>query len=77
MVTAAGVFAGVLIVLVCGQFVSAVGALLELLLAAGLLHLAVDASWAAVGSAASIAAIRTIGQRALRSASTTRNHNDP
>jgi hypothetical protein len=68
MVSAAGVIAGVLIVLLCRQFVSAVVVALELWMAAGLLHLAVDASWAALGTAAAIVAMRTIGKSALRSA---------
>jgi hypothetical protein len=68
MVSAAGVIAGLLIVFVCRQFASAVATALELWMAAGLLHLAVDASWAAVGSAAAIVAIRTIVKSALRSA---------
>ena len=66
MVSAAGVIAGILIVSLCRQFASAVAAALELWMAAGLLHLAVDASWAAVGSAAAIVAIRMIVKTALR-----------
>lgn len=68
MISAAGVFVGLLIVFLCRQFASAIAAALELWMAAGLLRLAVDASWAAVGSAAAIVAIRTVVKIALRSA---------
>jgi uncharacterized membrane protein len=69
MVSAAGVIVGLLIVFRCRQFASAIAAALELWMAAGLLRLAVDASWVAIGSAAAIVAIRTIVKIALRSAS--------
>jgi hypothetical protein len=68
IVSAAGVIAGLLIVLVCRKFFSAVAVVLELWMAAGLLNLAVDASWSALGAAASIVAIRTMGNIGLRSA---------
>jgi len=68
MVSAAGVVVGLFIVFLCRQLASAIAAALDLWMAAGLLGLAVNVSWAAVGSAAAIVAIRTIVKTALRSA---------
>ena len=66
--SAAAVVAGLVIALWSRQASSAVGALLELLMAAGLLRLTTDASWSALGTAASFVAIRTLAKAAFRSA---------
>jgi hypothetical protein len=75
--SAGGVVVGLLVGLVSRQASSAVAALLELWMAAGLLRLTADASWAALGSAASIVALRTIAKAAFRSAQRTRAAREP
>jgi hypothetical protein len=60
LVSCAGIVAGVLVGLAARSVRAGVASLLELWVAASLLHLTADASWAGVGTAAILVAVRTI-----------------
>jgi hypothetical protein len=60
LVSAAGVIAGMLVGWAARSPRAGIGSMLELWMAASLLHLSESASWAAVGSAATLVAMRAM-----------------
>jgi hypothetical protein len=70
----AGLGAGAVVLLATRQAMAAVGALLDLLLAAGLLRLAGDPSWTAVSTAAAIVLLRRLIGVGLRAGARSRSY---
>jgi hypothetical protein len=67
-VSAAGVIAGMLVGLRARSVLAGVGAMLELWMAASLLRLTEDGSWAAIGTVAVLFTVRSMLSRALGAA---------
>jgi hypothetical protein len=70
-VSAAAVAVGVLVLLTTKAPRTALGVTLDLLLAAGLLRLSASLDWPAIGTAASIIAVRKVVSEALRASPAT------
>jgi hypothetical protein len=69
LVSAAGVVAGMLVGLRARSVRAGVGTMLELWMAASLLRLSADTSWAAIGTVAVLFAVRSLLSRAFGASS--------